>query len=86
MQFFHRLAFLSTNKDNENALEASYRISYLIARRGKNHTIADNLISPCVKDVVLCMIGEQGGKRTLSFFRIQYLEEFRIRLTMFRRQ
>ena len=36
------------NKDNENAVEASYRISYHIAKRGKNHTIAEDLIAPCI--------------------------------------
>ena len=51
---FHHLAkhqnmtsFLpSANKDNENEREASNRISCHIARSGKNHTIAEILISP----------------------------------------
>lgn len=49
---------VSTNKDNENATEASYRISYHIAKRGKNHTIAEDLIAPCIKDAVQCMFGQ----------------------------
>ena len=50
--------FLSPNKVNENAVEASYSISYRIAKSGKNHIIAENLISPCIKDAVQCMFGE----------------------------
>lgn len=48
----------SCNKNLENAVEASYRISYRIAKCGKNHTIAENLILPCIKDAVGCMLGE----------------------------
>ncbi|XP_023217015.1 zinc finger BED domain-containing protein 5-like [Centruroides sculpturatus] len=48
----------SSDKNLENAVEASYRISYRIAKCGKNHTIAENLILPCIKDAVRCMLGE----------------------------
>ena len=95
MQFFHCLAnrqnmrlFLSSaNKDNENAREASYCIIYCIAN-GKNHTVAENLISPCVKDAVLCMFGEEHVRKmdTIPLLKIQYLKEFTICLTMLRRQ
>ncbi|GBN52002.1 Zinc finger BED domain-containing protein 5 [Araneus ventricosus] len=34
------------------------RISYHIAKSGKNHTIVENLAFPCIKDVVECMFGE----------------------------
>jgi len=51
------------NKDNQNAIEASYRISYRIAKCGKNHTIAENLIFPCIKDTVQCMFGEENVKK-----------------------
>jgi len=54
------------NKDNQNAIEASYRISYRIAKCGKNHTIAENLISPCIKDTVQCMFGEENVKKINS--------------------
>lgn len=71
--FFQRLSkpddmasyLSSTKKDHENAVEASYRISYHIAKSGKNHTIAETLISACVKDAVSCMLGEEHA-RTLA--------------------
>lgn len=76
--FFKRLAqqnndtsiltsfILPANKEYENAVEASYRISYRIARCGKNHTIAENLISPCIKDAVRCMLGEEHVRKMNS--------------------
>lgn len=76
--FFKRLAaqnnnmsiltsyILPANKDYENAVEASYRISYRIAKCGKNHTIAENLISPCIKDAVRCMLGEEHVRKMNS--------------------
>ncbi|XP_013790336.1 zinc finger BED domain-containing protein 5-like, partial [Limulus polyphemus] len=44
---------------NKRALITSYRISYRIAKEGESHTIAENLIKPCVKDFVGCMIDEK---------------------------
>ncbi|XP_043934413.1 zinc finger BED domain-containing protein 5-like [Protopterus annectens] len=72
--FFKRLAennkrmnltsyILSGNKDYENAVEASYRISYRIAKCGKSHTIAETLISPCITDAVRCMLGEEHVRK-----------------------
>jgi len=43
---------LSTGSAKENAAEASFQISYRIARSGKNHTIAENLILPSITDAV----------------------------------
>ncbi|XP_043914064.1 zinc finger BED domain-containing protein 5-like [Protopterus annectens] len=54
---------LSGNKDYENAVEASYRISYRIAKCGKSHTIAETLISPCITDAVRCMLGEEHVRK-----------------------
>jgi hypothetical protein len=52
--------FVSTTRnDNENALEASYRVSYRVAEALEAHTIVENLIGPCIKDVVQCMLGEK---------------------------
>ncbi|XP_060860479.1 zinc finger BED domain-containing protein 5-like [Metopolophium dirhodum] len=34
--------------DNENGTEASFMLSYRIARAGKPHTIAEDLIKPCM--------------------------------------
>ncbi|GBM30896.1 Zinc finger BED domain-containing protein 5 [Araneus ventricosus] len=66
ISFFQRLSnspnlnscLISANKANEAAIEASYRISYHIAKSGKNHTIAENLVFPCIKNAVECMFGE----------------------------
>ncbi|GFU34724.1 zinc finger BED domain-containing protein 5 [Trichonephila clavipes] len=39
-----------TQTINEKATEASYLVSYRIAQAGEAHTIAENLIKPCVLD------------------------------------
>ncbi|VVC38068.1 Hypothetical protein CINCED_3A010102 [Cinara cedri] len=44
--------YFSTGSANEDAVEASFRISYRITRSGKNHTIGENLILPSIKDAV----------------------------------
>ncbi|KAI6649866.1 Zinc finger BED domain-containing protein 5-like [Oopsacas minuta] len=43
---------------NENALEASYRVSLRIAKAKSPHTIGEELIMPCAKEMVSLMIGE----------------------------
>ncbi|GBP73642.1 Zinc finger BED domain-containing protein 5 [Eumeta japonica] len=47
-----------TQTINEKATEASYLVSYRIAQAGEAHTIAENLIKPCVLDITECMIDE----------------------------
>ncbi|GBM24331.1 Zinc finger BED domain-containing protein 5 [Araneus ventricosus] len=47
-----------TNKANEAAIEAAYRISYHIAKSVKNPIISENLVFPCIKDAIECMFGE----------------------------
>lgn len=49
---------LSSGSANEDAVEASFRISYSMAKNGKNHTIGENLILPSNKDAVTCMFGK----------------------------
>ena len=39
-------------------MEASYRVSLLIAKARKPHTIGEELIMPCAKEMVSLMIGE----------------------------
>jgi hypothetical protein len=51
--------YLSSDNTNVNAVEASFGISYYIARSGKNHTISENLILPRIKDAVHCMFREK---------------------------
>ncbi|GBO31001.1 Zinc finger BED domain-containing protein 5 [Araneus ventricosus] len=55
---------ISTNKANEAAIEASYRITYHTDKGGKNHTIAENLVFPCIKDAVECMFGADHVQKT----------------------
>lgn len=51
--------YLSSGNTNIDAVEASFRISYHIAKSGKNHTIGENLILPSIKDSFHCMFGEK---------------------------
>ncbi len=48
--------------ENKDALHASYRISYRLEKAGKAHTIAENLIKLCAKDLVECMIDKKYVK------------------------
>ena len=52
--------------DNENATQASFLLSYRIARAGKPHTIAENLIKPCIADIVSCVLGEDAAKKVAA--------------------
>ncbi|CAM4590106.1 unnamed protein product [Lepidochelys olivacea] len=57
-------SFISkASTDNENVLEASYRMSYRVAKASEVHTMAESLIGPCIKDVVHCMLREKAAKR-----------------------
>jgi hypothetical protein len=46
--------------NNEKVLEASYLISYRVARAGEAHTIAETLIKPCTIDIVKCLLDEKA--------------------------
>ena len=48
-------AFVS--EDYKNALISTYKISFRIAQ-GEAHTIAENIMKPCAKDLVESMIGK----------------------------
>jgi hypothetical protein len=45
-----------------NALLASYKVAYRVAKCKKPHTIAEQLILPAAVDLVNIMIGESAGK------------------------
>lgn len=45
-------SFNKQNAKNEDGLTASYRISQLIAKSGKNHTIGETLIIPSIKEFI----------------------------------
>ena len=47
---------------NEKALMSSYLVSYRVAQAGEAHTIAENLIKPCAKDIVECMLDGKATK------------------------
>ena len=50
-------------KVNERAVEASYRVSLLIAKTKKPHTIGEDLILPNAKEMVSLMIGQDAAKK-----------------------
>lgn len=52
----------ATGTNNESAVLASYQVSLLIAKKGKPHTIAEELILPCAKVMVSAMLGEKASK------------------------
>ena len=45
------------------AIEASYIVAYRVAQMMKPHTIAEDLILPCFKDVVRTMLAIEQGKK-----------------------
>uniref|UniRef100_K7FH88 BED-type domain-containing protein n=1 Tax=Pelodiscus sinensis TaxID=13735 RepID=K7FH88_PELSI len=49
--------------DNENATEASYKVSYCISLAEEAHTIGESLIKPCAKDIVMCMLDQESSKK-----------------------
>ena len=70
-EFFEReLRGLSTSKTciretdtvNRKGLEASYMVSYRVAKTGKPHTIVEDLILPAAADMVGAMLGEKAKK------------------------
>lgn len=52
--------FCGTTK---KAVEASFLVSYQIAKCGKPHTIGEELIFPATKAIVKCMLGEDQAKK-----------------------
>ncbi|GBP31270.1 Zinc finger BED domain-containing protein 5 [Eumeta japonica] len=47
---------------NYNSLQASVRVSYLITKQAKPHTIGENLILPAAKKIVKCMNEEKMAR------------------------
>jgi hypothetical protein len=56
----------TTSNGNENAQEALNSVSYQVEKASEAHTIAENLIGPCIKDVVQCMLGEKAEKKKID--------------------
>jgi hypothetical protein len=58
-----KIIFCHSKPVNEKGLTASYLVSYRVAQAGEVHTIAENLVKPCVKDIVEFMLdGEATGQ------------------------
>ncbi|GBP64676.1 ATP-binding cassette sub-family A member 5 [Eumeta japonica] len=55
-----------TQTINDKAMEASYLVSYRIAQAGEAHTIAENLIKPCVLDITKYMLDEKSAKHLFT--------------------
>nr|XP_014354333.1 PREDICTED: zinc finger BED domain-containing protein 5-like [Latimeria chalumnae] len=53
----------SASSVNMKALEASFCVSQRIAKAGKPHTIAENLLLPAAKDMVTAMVSEKAAKQ-----------------------
>lgn len=58
--------FSKHSKANSDALLASYKVAYHIAKCKKPHTIAEELILPAAVDMAKIMIGEEAGKQLLK--------------------
>ena len=50
------------HRQNAALVEASFVIAYQIAKKKKPHTIAEELVMPCMKDVVRILIGPEQAK------------------------
>ena len=48
---------------SEVALHASYLVALRIAKKGKPHNIAEDLILPCAKDMRSCMISSEDAEK-----------------------
>nr|XP_022909864.1 protein FAM200A-like [Onthophagus taurus] len=51
---------------NEKALLASYRVAFRVAKAGKPHSIAENLILPAALDIAEVMFGKQEVEKLKS--------------------
>lgn len=57
------MQFHSCVGSTEDALRASYLLSYRVGRKGLPHTIAEDVCFPAAKEMVECMIGEKEAKK-----------------------
>lgn len=46
-----------------DAIKASYMLSYHVAKQMKPHTICKTLLVPCMKDVIVALIGKEHVKK-----------------------
>ena len=57
-----------TTQQSKAAVEASYVVSLRVAKAKKAHTIGEELIFPCIKDVVRLMIGTEAVNKLNALF------------------
>jgi hypothetical protein len=60
MKAYIRIKFKS---ENENALMASIKVRYRIAREGEAHTIGEKLVKLCAIDLAACVIDEEAARK-----------------------
>lgn len=53
-----------TGGEYARAVEASYKVTKLIAQTGKPNTIGEDLILPAAREIVTVMIGNKAAKKT----------------------
>ena len=53
------------NQINQASLRSSYMVVLRIAKEKSPHTIAEKLILPCCKDIVRCLIGDDGKRKSV---------------------
>lgn len=53
----------STGSNNAKAVEVSYRLSRIIAKNGKAHTLGEEVVLPSIKVAVGVMLGEKACKQ-----------------------
>jgi hypothetical protein len=53
---------IATGSCNKNAAKASYEVSMLIAKAGKPHTVAEELILPAAKAMVSAVVEKNQRK------------------------
>ena len=54
------------SQQTQAGVRASYMVALRIAQEKKPHTIAENLILPCCKDIVHCVLGDCAEKKLAS--------------------
>lgn len=56
------MCIISFKNCQQKGFDTSYLANYQIAQAGKAHTVAENLIKPCVKGIIECMFDEEVAK------------------------
>lgn len=57
------MVYFQASSVNESALLVSYKVAYRVAKAGKPHTIAENLILPAALDMVEIMVSKQEANK-----------------------